>query len=153
MNRRTLIPTLAALLLVGTVATIAAQEEDAAGPPGFKVVVHAENPLDEVERRTLERIFLKKIKTWEDGTSCQPVDREVDTALREAFSEEVVDKSVSAVKSYWQRMIFSGKDAPPPELASDEQVLAYVAERRGGVGYVSDDAELPTGVKTIDVVD
>lgn len=37
--------------------------------------------------------------------------------------------------------------------ASDEEILAYVARRKGAIGYVSVDARLPEGVKTVAIVD
>jgi hypothetical protein len=46
------------------------------------------------------------------------------------------------VKAYWQQLIFSGRDVPPPELESDDAVVAYVLAHRGSIGYVSGMAEL-----------
>jgi hypothetical protein len=41
------------------------------------------------------------------------------------------------VKSYWQQMVFSGRSVPPPEMDSEDQVVAFVLKNRGAVGYVS----------------
>jgi hypothetical protein len=46
------------------------------------------------------------------------------------------------VKAYWQQRIFSGRDVPPPEFATDQEVVAYVLAHEGAVGYVSPGAEL-----------
>ena len=36
---------------------------------------------------------------------------------------------------------------------SDEEILAYVAEKEGAIGYMSIDTPLPEGVKTVSIVD
>jgi hypothetical protein len=55
---------------------------------------------------------------------------------------------VGAVRSYWQQRIFSGRDVPPPELDSDEAVVAFVARSPGGIGYVSAATKL-SGVREL----
>jgi hypothetical protein len=60
--------------------------------------------------------------------------------VREAFSQAVHGRSAAAVRSYWLKILFSGRGVPPPERRSDREVLAYVQERPGAVGYVSETA-------------
>lgn len=110
--------------------------------PGFRVVAHAKNPAGSVPRDFLSDAFLKKTSRWPDGEALQPVDQRGDAALRRAFSAEVLKRSVSAVKMYWQQRIFSGRGVPPPELDGDAAVISYVAGHRGAVGYVSEGAKL-----------
>jgi hypothetical protein len=52
-----------------------------------------------------------------------------------------LQRSPAAVRNYWQQRIFTGRGVPPPELATDDAVLAYVREHRGAVGYGSTSAE------------
>ena len=66
-----------------------------------------------------------------------PVDLAGESSVRKKFSEDVLKRSLSAVRSYWQQLIFSGRNVPPPELDSDQAVIEYVAKRRGAIGYVS----------------
>ena len=80
----------------------------------------------------------------------RPVDLRVDSALRRVFSERVLKRPILAVKNYWQQRIFSGRDVPPPELATEEAVIEYVGRNRGAVGYVSSTAKL-TGVKVVPI--
>ena len=79
----------------------------------------------------------------------QPVDQAGDRSVRRSFSESVHGKSVAAVKSYWQTMIFSGRSTPPPELDTDGQVLQYLRDNTGGIGYVSAGASTGSGVKVL----
>ncbi len=115
---------------------------DDAKPPSFQIVVHKENQTAELSRKELSRIFLKKTTTWKDGQKIQPVDLQEASDLREDFSTIVLRKKISRVKSYWQRKIFSGRGVPPPEKLSEAEVLRFVEENPGAIGYVSADAKV-----------
>jgi ABC-type phosphate transport system substrate-binding protein len=108
----------------------------------FQVVVHPRNPLTSVERRFLSQVFLRKTVTWSNGEPIRPVDLPPDTPARRQFTEQIHSRSVAAVKSYWQQVIFSGRGLPPPELATDEAVLRFVARTPGAIGYVSGNADV-----------
>ena len=108
-----------------------------AAPAGYRVIVNASNGAASLDRKFLAEAFLKKTTRWPTGELIRPVDLGSDSAVRRRFSEEALSRSVAAVKSYWQQMIFSGRAGPPPELDSDDEVIRYVARYPGAVGYVS----------------
>lgn len=116
----------------------------------FLVIVNRDNPNVALRREFLTDAFLKRSTRWTDGEVIRPVDQRVDSVVRRRFSESILQRSVAAVKSYWQQRIFSGRELPPPEVDSDESVLSYVTKHRGGVGYVSGSAKLD-GVKAVQV--
>jgi ABC-type phosphate transport system substrate-binding protein len=130
-------------LLLALAASPARAEE------GFKVVVNAENPATEVSTRELSRYFLKKTIRWRDGVEVRPVEPAT-PLLRERFAEQIHEKSLNAVKAYWNQLIFAGRDVPPLERTGDAEVLAYVRATRGAVGYVSPGADT-AGVKILAV--
>ena len=141
---------LAILIAIGAVGLSNGQDTETE----FVVIVHADNPATSVDQDRLSKMFLKKIKRWEDSEiSVEAFDQMESTDVREVFTRSVHGKSISAIKSFWQRMIFSGRDVPPDELDSDAEVISAVADDEGGVGYVSAATELTDGVKTIDVTD
>jgi hypothetical protein len=116
--------------------------------PQFRVIVHPNNPLRSVDKGLLADAFLKKVTRWGNGEVIRPVDLHAGNSVRRRFSEAVLKRSVGAVRSYWQQRIFSGRDVPPPELESDDSVVAYVARYDGAVGYVSAGAKL-VGVREL----
>jgi ABC-type phosphate transport system substrate-binding protein len=122
----------------------------ATGGSSYRVVVNAGNPQASVDRRFLADAFLKKVTRWGAGDPIRPVDQRPETGPRQRFSEDVLGRSVAAVKSYWAQLVFSGRDLPPPELDGDEEVVRYVAKHAGAVGYVSASANVE-GVKVIGV--
>ncbi len=114
----------------------------------YVVIVNSENPVRSVDRKFLHAVFLKKTIQWSHGEPIEPVDLPQNSLARGRFSEEVLNRSVAAVKSYWQQMIFSGRNVPPPELNSDAAVVRYVLQHKNAIGYVSPNASL-VGVKIL----
>lgn len=98
------------------------------------VIVHPNRPIalgvDDVAR-----IFLKKQRFWDDGSAIVPLNREAQSALREAFSRRVFGMSSAALATYWNQQYFLGV-LPPPTLSSSEAVKRYVASEPGAIGYV-----------------
>lgn len=116
----------------------------------YQVIVHTSNDVSAISKDEISKLLLKKKTRWDDGTDAEPVDLDSNSSVREAFSRDVHGRSVASIKNYWQRQIFSGREVPPPEVATDAEVVDFVRSREGGIGYVSPNARL-SGVKTIDV--
>lgn len=137
------------LVIVATAvpATVTGQE--------FKIVINEANTTTTITKANLSDCFLKQAATytWISGQSLIPIDQAASSEIRRAFSTEIHGRDVNAVKSFWQRQIFSGKAAPPQEKASDDEVLAFVRENPGAVGYVAADAVLGPGVKELEIAE
>lgn len=117
-------------------------------PPAIRIIVHPEVEEKSLERDFVASSFLKKVTRWENGKRIQPVDLQSRSKVRADFSEQVLNRSVAAVRNYWQQRIFSGHDVPPPEVESENAVVKYVASHPGAIGYVSDTADLG-GVRVV----
>ena len=116
----------------------------------FHLIVHPENKGSGVTRQFVADAFLKNITEWSDGTTIKPIDQRADSTVRRDFSQNVLHRSVAAVRSYWQQRIFSGRGVPPPELDSDQAVVNYVRANRNAVGYVRSGVDL-SKVRVLDV--
>ena len=126
------------LLIIGTVLMLAVSTPPPGSPPPpFRIVAHPGNSATALDRRFLEDAFLKKIKAWPSGEIIRPVDLEPGSEVRRRFTDQVLRRPLAAVRAYWQQRIFSGRDVPPPELNSDEEVIKYVHKHAGAIGYVS----------------
>lgn len=138
--------TFVALLALFLLLTVSA-----AHAASVKVVVHTSNDSDSISKAKVADLFLKRVTRWENGRAVTPVDQSEKSPVRTAFSKELLGKEVAWVKSYWQKMIFSGRATPPAELPSDREVLELVRTNPDAIGYVSDAATLPGGVKVLTV--
>ena len=135
------------ILVIAFLAALAAGSVQAAG---FKVIVHSANPATTLAKKDVAALFLKKKTKWDDGTPVTAVDQTDKSSARESFTTAIHGKPVAAIKSYWQQQIFSGRDVPPVEKASDADVVAFVRNNRDAIGYVSEEAPL-SGVKVVNV--
>lgn len=135
---------LAVLLPAGVV------HADKPPPPPYVVIINVANPTATASRRFIGDAFLKKTTRWPNGDVIRPVDQAEDSGVRRRFTEDVLKRSVAAVKSYWQQIVFTGRDLPPPELGSDEEVVTFVTKHPGAIGYVAGDAPI-AGVKVLGV--
>jgi ABC-type phosphate transport system substrate-binding protein len=119
----------------------------------FVVVVNAANPLDQLDRSALGRIFLGQTRSWPGGARVRPIDQSATSVLRAAFCKFVLRQTLPANQAYWQRQILAGRANPPQVRASDADVLALVIADPDGVGYVAASTELPDTVKPLRLVD
>jgi ABC-type phosphate transport system substrate-binding protein len=119
----------------------------------FKIVVNPANSSESLNKQQLENIFMKKMSTWSNGQPVIPVDQTAASSTRNSFSKAIFGRDPNAIKSYWQRQIFSGRGVPPPEKASDDEVLAFVRVNSGAIGYVSSNADVGSGVKVLEITD
>jgi ABC-type phosphate transport system substrate-binding protein len=149
MKKSTIVLWVLLSLFLGSSMT-AQEGPPAAEDPGYIVVVNKDNPTTSLDPKTVEKMFFKKWKRWDDDVLVVPVNQ-VNSDVREAFTKGINKKDVSAIMKYWQRMIFSGRDVPPPEFGSDAEVLEFVKAERGAIGYVSSSTELIEGVRELKI--
>lgn len=130
----------------------AQEEPPVPDDPGYIVIVNKANRTESLDPKIVEKMFFKKWKRWDDDEPVVPVNQ-VNSEVREAFTKGINKKDVSAILKYWQRMIFSGRDIPPPELQNDAEVLDFVKENRGAIGYVSSSTQLIEGVRELKIIE
>lgn len=110
--------------------------------PSFVVIINHANDDLRLDKKAVADIFLKKRIRWNNERAIQPVDQNRKSAVRRRFSEDALGRSVAAVRTYWNQLVFSGRGVPPPELESDGDVVRYVASNEGAIGYVSASVDL-----------
>jgi len=71
-------------------------------------------------------------------------------AAHEAFVKQYLGKTDAALETYYRSLVFTGKGSMPKALASDAEVVSYVAKTKGAIGYVSAGAGTE-GVKALEV--
>jgi len=118
----------------------------------YVVVVHSSNPVSSLSKTEASRLFLRSSTVWPNGEHVKPVDLAKNSSARAAFTKEILGRSMGAIDQYWTQSVFSGRAIPPPEKRSDAEVVAYVRENPGAIGYVAAGATTD-GVKRVTVGD
>ena len=134
-----------ALALAATTASAAAED--------FQIVVHPGVGGSGVRRDVLSAIFMGTVERWGDRTDVRPVDQSSSSAVRRAFTTQVLGQSVGDIQQHWWRQVSQRHVLPPPVKASDEEVLAYVASQAGAIGYISPDVPIPPNVRKVVLLD
>jgi hypothetical protein len=134
------------LSIVAAVCFFAAQSARAAD---LKVIANSSVGASSVSTDEIKGVFLATKTSLSDGSHVEPVLLK-GGATHEAFLKEYVGKSDSAFETYYRSLVFTGKASMPKALASDADMVAYVAKTKGAVGYVSA-AAATEGVKTLQV--
>ncbi|MCP5015786.1 MAG: phosphate ABC transporter substrate-binding protein [Ketobacter sp.] len=109
----------------------------------FCDVVHAEiavivNPAntDAIKKENIASLYLAKTRTFPGGKTAIPLDRPEGSPIRVEFVSKVIEKDESQMKSYWSRLIFTGKGVPPKVLESDAEVKGMVARNPDAIGFI-----------------
>jgi ABC-type phosphate transport system substrate-binding protein len=108
----------------------------AAAQDSFILIVNSANPVSALRETEVSKLFLGKVTKWPNGKPVQPVDQVASSPARRKFSDAIHRMDVPSVKSYWQKIVFSGRGDPPPERASDEDIVLFVKANPNAIGYV-----------------
>jgi ABC-type phosphate transport system substrate-binding protein len=108
----------------------------AAGERSFVVVVNKANPVKSLTVVELQRIFMKQTRMWPHAESMVPVDWDATSEIRQAFSRQVLNRSVREMAEFWVQQSITQGLAPPSTQKSSRAVLRFVASVPGAISYV-----------------
>jgi ABC-type phosphate transport system substrate-binding protein len=132
-------------------AVLLAGALQAAAFDGVVVIVNKSVMVNSISGVALKNIYTGRIMYWEDGQSIGPavladnLDGKTDAAL-----EEVSGMDASQFKTFWQRMLFSGRGQQPEKMDDVAALVAFVASNKGAIALVPADADLK-GVKKLEI--
>ena len=101
------------------------------------VIVHPSNPLKDVSKDEIKRLFLAKT----DGiqkVKLKPIAQNSSQSIRVVFDEDILGKTPSKAKAYWSRLVFTAAGMPPPELGSNGTTVQWVSENPDAIAYVEE---------------
>lgn len=135
--------------LVG--AVLLADVLSASALDGVLLIANQGVPMDSTSAAELKDIYTGKTTYWTDGQSVKlaVLDDQID-GKTDAAVAEVSGMDTSQFKTFWQRMLFSGRGRQPQKLGDTASLVAYVTSTKGAVAIVPEGADLK-GVKIIEV--
>ena len=111
------------------------------------VVVSQESAIASLSQNQVRQIFNGQLRRV-SGISVKPLDLPNGSASRDAFYQQVTGKSAEQMKSYWARMIFTGRGMPPREVSSERELGMLVGSDPGFIGYV-EESRVPAGLRLV----
>ncbi|MEE2729274.1 MAG: phosphate ABC transporter substrate-binding protein [Pseudomonadota bacterium] len=139
MNRLNCLKTMAAGITLALLSNIAFSD--------VAVIVNPDNDA-QLEADDIAKIYLGKMKRFSNGNLAIPLDRTEGSDIRIKFLESTVGKDETKMKSYWSRLIFTGKGVPPKIVESGQEVKELVSRNPDTIGYI-DSSEVDDSVKVI----
>jgi len=103
--------------------------------------------MGRIDSATAARLYTGRIIEVA-GQAVTVVNAPVGTPLRTRFLALVLQQDDEQYRAYWTVRRHVGKGAPPRELASSAEVIAYVMANPGAVGYI-DASELRNGMNVV----
>lgn len=121
-------------LIVGGAHTAKAQS--------MAVIVNNDNPIGSMKQIEVKLYYLRKIKQIWPGTdsSIQPVQMSTNSDAKSTFLSAILKMSEEEVAAYFKQRQFANAEQMPPSFSNDAQVIKYVSENKGAIGYVSQSA-------------
>lgn len=104
-------------------------------------------PIGVLSKYDIKNIFLGSKLTWKDGSNIFIVIQRKNPCHK-IFLKEFIDKTPAQFSNYWKKQIFTGKGIAPPAKKNDEEVIKFVSQTKGSIGYVSTD----TGLKNVKII-
>jgi len=111
------------------------------------VIVIAHPSVHKLDLQTVQRIYTGKVVEV-GGVSVSPVNWRVGQGARQRFLNEFLQQTDERYVAYWTVRRYVGKGVPPRELASSAEVIYYVQNTPGAVGYI-DEADASPGLNIV----
>jgi ABC-type phosphate transport system substrate-binding protein len=122
------------LLVIGLALGLASH----AAAADVVAVVSAKSSITTLTKAELEDIFLGRVNRFPNGAQAVPIDQAEDSAARGAFYAKLAGKSAAQMKSYWAKIIFTGRGQPPPQVRNDAELKKRIAENPAVIGYIEE---------------
>ena len=109
-----------------------------------KIIVHQKVPAVRLDQNMIQRIFLGKTRNWDDGSAIVLAILK-NGSVHDAFLKNLIKRNPNQFRGYWNKAIFTGTGTFPKTFSDESEMLKFVAETPGAIGYVSEkiiDAEV-----------
>lgn len=122
-----------ATVILGALGTEASAQEK------MVVIVNNNNPVPTLTASQVKLYYLRRLKRLWPTTNkpIKPVDFDKGSKLKEQFYAEVLGMQSTEVVNYFKQRQYANSETPPEQLGSDEDVIRFVSENEGAIGYIS----------------
>ncbi|MCP4403616.1 MAG: hypothetical protein GY801_40715 [bacterium] len=132
-------------LLIGLSTGNCAQAEE------ILIIVHIDVGVEELAQKTISEIYLGTRTKWDDELTIR-VAMLKKGETHEQFTKKIVKTTPSKLKSFWKKVVFTGIGTPPKIFKKEDDLVEFVAETEGAIGYITKETSHEE-VKTVSIVD
>ncbi|MBX3685600.1 MAG: hypothetical protein KF909_05675 [Rhodocyclaceae bacterium] len=111
------------------------------------IVTARTGAITTLDRQEAERLYLGRTATLADGTPVTLADLPPGN-VRDDFYLSLTGKNPLQIRTYWSRIVFTGRALPPKEADSPKQLRGWLAANPNMIGYLSD-SEIDDSVRVL----
>ena len=110
------------------------QEDNA----GVVIIVNAANGTPALTQSEVKLTYLRKInKRWPGiNKNILPVDRKGMPEIKKVFLSKLLNMTEQDMNRYFTEREYMNAEAPPQTFATDAEIIDFVGENIGAIGYV-----------------
>lgn len=118
------------------------------------IIINKENPVEKLTAGEAKLYWLRKIKKrWPElNKNIKPVDRKTKNAEQDAFYSKVLGMSAADVETYFNAKQYESGEKPQDKFSSDADIIAFVGEEAGAIGFVNVASLTPEAKAKVKVV-
>ena len=90
---------------------------------------------DTLDKEEIKQIFLGKKTQWKDNSGITFVLFDNDELLT-VFLKTYIGKSPEQFKNFWKKQVFTGKGKMPKAIGTPTELIKFLAETRGAIGFM-----------------
>jgi ABC-type phosphate transport system substrate-binding protein len=113
-------------------------------------IVNKSVSINKISEDDLMKIYTCKKQKWDDGQEIKLVVTSK-AKYHETFTKRYSRKTPEQFLRYWRTMLFAGKAMNPKDCATAVEMIEYVSNQNGAIGYLSSDVELNANVNILSV--
>ncbi len=99
-----------------------------------RIIANPSVTSSSIRKADAAKIFLGKTTFWDNGDKIIPVILR-SGEVHENFLKQYIEKTPSQFTMYWKQIVFSGKGLELKSFDSESDLVKFVSETGGAVGY------------------
>jgi ABC-type phosphate transport system substrate-binding protein len=106
---------------------------------GLAVIINSKNPTTSMTKSEVKLTYLRKInKRWPGiNKNIVPVERRDMSETKKIFLSKLINMSEQDVARYFTEREYMNAEMPPIAFATDAEIINYVANNIGAIGYIN----------------
>lgn len=109
------------------------------GGADIAIIVNKENTITTLSESEVKLYWMRKIKKrWPDiNKNIRPADYKSKTSAQTTFYSKVLGLTAADVETYFTQKQYESAERPQDKLSSDSEMINFVADEIGAIGFVN----------------
>jgi len=127
------------ILLVITTLILCSFTKYMGGGSDLAIIVNKENTVTTLTESEVKLYWMRKIKKrWPDiNKNIRPADYKSKNAAQTTFYAKVLGLTAVDVETYFTQKQYDSAEKPQDKLASDDEMVNFVANEVGAIGFIN----------------